>query len=136
MTGPGLDLHLPAEVGSVQVARHAIRELLVGRVDQDTQMDAELLVSELVTNGVLHGPAGNTWIEIHLRLDPRGVTIEVADAGAGFDPELIPDPDPHRPGGWGLALVERLADQWGTRRQPAGTAVWFRLERLLAPTAL
>lgn len=132
MTVHGFDLHLPADVGSVRTARHAIREQLAGRADEETQANAELLVSELVTNGVLHGPGGNTWIDIRFRMDAGGITVEVADSGDGFDPLDVPVPDPLRPGGWGLTLVERIADGWGTRRKQSGTAVWFRLDRVTA----
>jgi anti-sigma regulatory factor (Ser/Thr protein kinase) len=120
-------------VGSVCLARHAIREQLFGRFDENTQMDAELMVSELVTNGVLHGPGGDAWIDVRLRLDASGLTVEVADTGQGFDPNDVPDPDPALPGGWGLTLVDRLADRWGTRRMRGRTAVWFRLNRMVAP---
>jgi anti-sigma regulatory factor (Ser/Thr protein kinase) len=133
MTVSGLDLHLSADVGSVRTARHAVRDHLTGRVDEETRMNAELLVSELVTNGIQHGPGGTTWIDVRLRTDAGGITIEVVDGGAGFDPEDVPEPDPILAGGWGLTLVERIADRWGTRRKRDGTAVWVRFDRMLAP---
>jgi hypothetical protein len=37
--------------------------------------------------------------------------------------------DPDRSSGWGLHLVETLADRWGIERQ-AGTRVWFELDRI------
>jgi anti-sigma regulatory factor (Ser/Thr protein kinase) len=30
-------------------------------------------------------------------------------------------------GGWGLFLVDQIADRWGVRRTPTGTCVWFEL---------
>lgn len=135
MTVRGLTLHLPADVGSVQAARHAIRDQLNGYLDEEAQADAELLVSELVTNGVQHGPGERTWIDVRMLMDEAGITVEVSDSGDGFDPAAVPAPDPERPGGWGLALVSRLADRWGTRRRRDGTAVWFRMDRDPTPNA-
>lgn len=144
MTPRGIDLHLPSDVVSVQAARHAVRDQLAGFLDAQTQGDAELLVSELVTNGVQHGPGGPTWIDVHLRMDKAGITVEVSDSGEGFDPDAVQafDPDavqashPERAGGWGLALVSRLADRWGTRQKRNGTAVWFRIDRVPTTNAL
>jgi anti-sigma regulatory factor (Ser/Thr protein kinase) len=130
MLAPEFDLHLPADVSSVRTARHAIGEKLGRKVDEDTRMNAELLVSELVTNGVLHGSGADSWIDVHLRLDAGGLTIEVTDGGPGFDPDGLPTPDPTKPGGWGLTLVDRLADRWGTMRKRNGTAVWFHMNRV------
>ncbi|MGH3112834.1 MAG: ATP-binding protein, partial [Gaiellaceae bacterium] len=99
-----IDLHLPADVGSVQVARHAVREQIEDVVDEDMCADAELLVSELVTNGIQHGPGGASWIDVRVRMDGSGLTVEVSDDGEGFDPDQFAEPDPARAGGWGLAL--------------------------------
>jgi anti-sigma regulatory factor (Ser/Thr protein kinase) len=58
------------------------------------------------------------------------VRIEVSDGGAGFVPPKRPAPrlDAEEPGGWGLVLVDRLADRWGVARDE-GTSVWFELDR-------
>jgi hypothetical protein len=37
------------------------------------------------------------------------------------------DPSPDAPGGWGLVLVDRIADRWGIIHSPDGTCVWFEL---------
>ena len=52
--------------------------------------------------------------------------VEVADSGEGFDPESAPR-GPGEPGGWGLYLVEQIADAWGIRPTAPGTCVWFEL---------
>jgi anti-sigma regulatory factor (Ser/Thr protein kinase) len=59
----------------------------------------------------------------------------VTDSGPGFEPEQ-PRPTPHvdRPGGWGLCLVDRLADRWGVDSGNR-TAVWFELDRQFARAA-
>jgi len=40
----------------------------------------------------------------------------------------VPAPHPSRQSGWGLFLVDRMADRWGVDRSE-GTRVWFELER-------
>ena len=36
-------------------------------------------------------------------------------------------PNADHSGGWGLFLVDRIADRWGVRRTPSGTSVWFEI---------
>jgi anti-sigma regulatory factor (Ser/Thr protein kinase) len=85
-----------------------------------------LLTCELVNNSVIHGHAGeHDQIEIELRTTAGGIRAEVSDAGPGFAPkerERAID----EPGGWGLVLVERLAERWGVQGGE-GTRVWFEL---------
>jgi hypothetical protein len=52
--------------------------------------------------------------------------VEVRDGGAGFVPERRRERS--EPGGWGLMLVEGIADRWGVKRDPT-TTVWFELPR-------
>jgi anti-sigma regulatory factor (Ser/Thr protein kinase) len=57
------------------------------------------------------------------------VLTEVKDTGPGFDPSAAGEPrDNHT--GWGLFLVERLADRWGVAHEGAATTVWFELRRV------
>jgi anti-sigma regulatory factor (Ser/Thr protein kinase) len=85
-----------------------------------------LLTSELVNNSVTHGRGGDEdVIEIEVRATSRGVRAQVSDSGVGFAPgerTLAMD----EPGGWGLVLVERVADRWGVDRN-GRTSVWFEL---------
>jgi anti-sigma regulatory factor (Ser/Thr protein kinase) len=81
--------------------------------------DAALMVSELVTNALMHGTGA---ISLHLDVDPRAVRVEVSDEGAVA---LAPSPTPGAHGGWGLRIVEQLADDWGVL--DGSTKVWFRL---------
>jgi hypothetical protein len=54
------------------------------------------------------------------------VRVEVADRGEGFEP--VPrDADRSRPGGWGLYLVDQLADRWGVARDQMNR-VWFEMD--------
>lgn len=85
-----------------------------------------LLVSEIVTNAVIHSTAPDrNEILLYARLTDAGaVRVEVTDRGGGFTPVAR---EPDRPGGgYGLFLVEREALSWGVDRK-AGTRVWFEL---------
>lgn len=88
-----------------------------------------LLATEVVTNAVRHTgarPAGD--VEIAVDPKPGCVRVAVHDPGPGFardtTPAPQPGPDPDA-SGWGLYLVETLAERWGVERQPDGTVVWF-----------
>jgi anti-sigma regulatory factor (Ser/Thr protein kinase) len=87
----------------------------------------ELLVSEVVTNSVLHGHTGHeAAFELRLRAAAAGVRVEVADAGSGFSPPHdLPAPDER--GKFGLFLVDHLADRWGVDERRS--TVWFEIDR-------
>ncbi len=85
-----------------------------------------LLVSELVSNAVVHSDASETSeIELHVsRLGQGVMRVEVIDQGSGFTPTPR---DPDQPdAGYGLQLVEMQASRWGVDRH-GGTRVWFEL---------
>ncbi len=93
-------------------------------VDDPTRRTLELIVSELVTNSVLHGDSSPSH-EVALRIEcaPERVNGEVCGPGAAFEWEPH-DPDLTTPGGLGLMLVDNLAERWGIRRN-GETCVWF-----------
>lgn len=85
-----------------------------------------LLVSELVSNAVVHSdapPASGIVLCAEL-LAPGTVRVEVIDRGGGFS---VTPRDPAQPlGGFGLYLVDKQATRWGVDRE-GGTRVWFEL---------
>lgn len=123
---PALEHALPKSMEAPAMARDAIRGL-EGQVSPEIVEDATLLVSELVSNGVKYGGEG----ELRLEIDVEGdrLRAEIVDQGSGFEPqtraerELIASDE----GGWGLHLVESLADDWGVHE--GSTHVWFELRR-------
>ena len=121
-----LDLELSASPAAVAEARHAL-DGLADTVPDDRLRDVRLLVSELVTNAVRHAGLKPTDM-IRLVVLPRArmLRVEVHDPGGGFEPRP-PSPDPQRPSGWGLYLVEELADRWGVDSKRR-TSVWFELD--------
>ncbi|MFJ5560503.1 ATP-binding protein [Streptomyces sp. NPDC093250] len=123
----------PAEVGR---ARRWARSRLAGSgigVDEPLAETLILLVSELVTNAVVH-----TGRPAVLRLSLPGaeaaeeaiVRVEVADRS-----DRAPVPrcvDGESTGGRGLALVDGLADRWGWSAEGAGKRIWCELDRCAA----
>jgi anti-sigma regulatory factor (Ser/Thr protein kinase) len=85
-----------------------------------------LLITELITNAVRH--AGAPGIDLRVVVSQPAVRVEVADQGPGFDTGRG-NGGRGAEGGWGLFLVDRLADRWGVARDEAHTRVWFELER-------
>lgn len=120
----------PSAAGS---ARNALLAL-EGRVDERLLQDVRLLVSELVTNSVRHPriPPG-ALVRIKVQLMANVVRVEVADEGSGFEPRPRDLDRSNRPGGWGLYLVDRLADRWGVIRKGL-TRVWFEIDLVAART--
>ena len=91
--------------------------------------DVYLLVSELVTNGVRHGGAGeDDLLELCVLRHGSRLRVVVTDWGPGFDGRPRPRNRADQTGGWGLFLVERLAERWGTQRSDDATTVWFELK--------
>lgn len=113
----------PSVVAEARRAVGRIEPALPGPVADS----ARLLVSELVTNSILHGVAeGDGWIDVIIERRPRCVRIEVLDsASSGRRPVLRPV-DPSSTSGWGLQLVDRLATVWGVETG-TGTRVWCEI---------
>ena len=116
---------------AASVARHAVSGL-APYLDPVVAENAELLVSELVTNSVRHaGLPEEASIEFSVRASSEVLMVEVADAGQGFDHASPPGPrvaaGVAEPSGWGLFLVDRLSDRWGAVEMDGETRVWFEL---------
>jgi anti-sigma regulatory factor (Ser/Thr protein kinase) len=90
--------------------------------------DAGLLVSELVTNSVLHAGVGSDeLLTLTLAIHIDRLRLTVSDSGSKLEPQLL---GPHATGfgGVGLWLVEQLAMDWGVTHDPPGTTqVWCEL---------
>ena len=106
-----------------------MRERLGGVVEPTVLSDVELLVSELATNSVRHGGAGEEDpLRLELAVAPGAwVRVRWCDEGPGFAGAL-PGPQVERGGGgFGLVLLEHLASRWGIDREEA-FCVWFELD--------
>jgi anti-sigma regulatory factor (Ser/Thr protein kinase) len=114
---------------AARAARRAVREALGGELPERRLGDVELLVSELATNSVRHaGSDEDAEISMTARVDDKCIRLRVCDTGDGFEEDGAPEPDSERAGGYGLVLVDRLADRWGVQRN-GGFCVWFEVER-------
>ncbi|MFI6155498.1 ATP-binding protein [Kitasatospora sp. NPDC051170] len=118
---------LPRSRRSPGEARSRLSSLLSSIPEGECYRDSGLLlVSELVTNAVLHGTPAGYLIYLSLDLTPDRLRIEVHDARSDREPES----DPSAPGldgeaGRGLHLVKSLSSAWGCRpRLPIGKIVW------------
>jgi anti-sigma regulatory factor (Ser/Thr protein kinase) len=112
----------PAESQSVPAARRLVREHLSGTALADLCDDAELLVSELVANVVLH--VGGT-VAVTVRATEQDVVVEVTD-----DSPLVPQVRmfSHTSStGRGMRLVHSLSAEHGITPRADGKTVWARL---------
>ena len=119
-----LELKLAGGRDAPSRARHALE----GFDDLESLGDTlPLLVTELVANSVLHaGADASSAIELKVSLSPSCARVEVEDQGPGFEAR-VRKPDLDGGGGFGLLLVDRLADRWGmVFDQP--TRVWFEID--------
>ncbi len=109
----GLDVHLTAEMLA----------------------SVRLLVTELVTNSLRHaGMDEEDQVVLAVCVTDEDVRVEVGDPGGGFEPQTDRGAL-EREDGWGLYLVDRLADRWGVTREPQ-TTVWLEMDlKPLAATA-
>jgi anti-sigma regulatory factor (Ser/Thr protein kinase) len=115
-------VELPRTLEAPAQARDAL-DRLEPSLPEHVLPDMRLLVSELVTNGVKYGADGPVRLEIVNA--PDRIRAEIVDQGAGFTP-VERDGDLSRVGGWGLHLVDRLTDRWGTYE--GSTHVWFEID--------
>jgi anti-sigma regulatory factor (Ser/Thr protein kinase) len=121
----GLSLRLDRGPGAAATARRGLARLR-GDLDAPLLETLRLLVTELVTNSVRHSGADS--VELTVLVGNSAVWTEVTDAGPGFDPAKTGDPSADHTG-WGLFLVERLAQRWGVDKLGGATKVWFELRR-------
>jgi anti-sigma regulatory factor (Ser/Thr protein kinase) len=123
-------LELPGGPMAPAAARHLVTDRLDGEFGRARLDDIALMVSELVTNGFVHGGArdGGT-LRVEIELDVERARIVVTDPGSNGTPTVL-GPAPDRIGGLGLFLVDQIADRWGVERDHA-TSVWFEVDREL-----
>jgi anti-sigma regulatory factor (Ser/Thr protein kinase) len=115
------------ELWAPSAAREALEDLR-GSVDDDVLERCRLVVTELVSNSVRHaGLDLGQRIDLDVLRFPRFLRMEVADEGCGFSLEAWSTEAIQPGGGWGLSLVDRLADRWGMD-SGHGTIVWSEFD--------
>jgi GAF domain-containing protein/anti-sigma regulatory factor (Ser/Thr protein kinase) len=115
-------LHLAGQPDTVPYARRWVSEALTGTEAEMLVPDAELVVSELVTNALLHaGPP----VTLRVEVTPPKVRIEVGDTSRVTPVRALARSDAMT--GRGLALVAALARDWGVEPTAEGKVVWCEL---------
>ena len=119
-----LDFSLRATRTAPRMARRALGQL---RLPLPLAFDAQLLVSELVSNSLRHAGLGRDD-RIRVTADWSGdrLVVQVRDGGGPRPASPVSGsirPAPGAESGWGLYLVDRLASRWGTTTG----GYWFEL---------
>jgi anti-sigma regulatory factor (Ser/Thr protein kinase) len=107
---------------SVAGVRTAVRELTAGQGEGLAEA-AVLLTDELVTNAVVHGGG---WYAVEMHIDDMSMRITVSDHSR--ERPRVYGTSAVREHGRGVAIVDALAQRWGTCLTEEGKAVWFELE--------
>ncbi len=127
----GVETEVSTEItprpGAVAEARRAL-EGLGDLLPPEKLEDVRLLVSELVTNSVRHaGLSPDEAITVTVRVQGGLARGEVRDRGPGFETPQQPAPKRDLAGGWGLYIVNKVADRWGVAHT-GSKSVWFEID--------
>jgi serine/threonine-protein kinase RsbW len=115
-----VELFLQRDPTSVRAARRAVHDVLARTFSTQLVENATALVSELVTNAIVHGQG---MVFVCVEFGHRRVRVEVGDDGPPL--EGLDDPAGR---GFGARLLEMLADRWGIEsHRDDGKKVWFEL---------
>lgn len=116
-------IDLPFTSQAPATAREQLR-LFAGDLSDATVDDAAVMVSELVTNAVVHG---RPEITLELWLTADRLTVAVGDLGEGMPASAVPRL--RQGSGRGLIIVDALATRWGVSwpLKRGGKDVWFEL---------
>jgi anti-sigma regulatory factor (Ser/Thr protein kinase) len=121
--GRVIDRNLPSDPASLAQAR-----LLIDRSDLGEAASRErlkLALTEVLGNAVRHGSPSGSQILLRITERPGIVHVEVIDQGPCFERhEQRPTPGPGR-GGFGLRVLEDVADTWAVERTSEGCVVSF-----------
>ena len=122
-----INMRLTPESEAISETRHAL-DRLADVLPPAKLEDVRLVVSELVTNSVLHAdlsPDDQIWLSV--KASAESVRGRVCDPGPGFRKPSKLGPRPDFSGGWGLPIVDRISDRWGVDRN-SYACVWFEID--------
>jgi anti-sigma regulatory factor (Ser/Thr protein kinase) len=118
-------LDLAATPAAAGIARAFVEAVFVAKSLHEIAGTAQLLVSELVTNAFRHARSPS---RLQLTIGERSVHVDVIDSSPWQPTLQHPSPQLQAQGGWGLLLVDALADRWGYELLESGKRVWFELD--------
>jgi anti-sigma regulatory factor (Ser/Thr protein kinase) len=125
-----IERELPASPAAASLARQVLDGWLTDLVGPETADNARLAASELVENAVRHaGLADSDTIRLSGVASDDIVRIEVEQRTSAAGARLVHvDERGELDGGFGLRIVDEIANQWGVRADAPG-AVWFEVDR-------
>ncbi len=116
------DQELPPDASSASLARRLVRRAMAA-MDNDGAVDAaQLAVSEIVTNALVHAAPP---YRLRVLLADQGLRVELRDGSSRLP--LTRAFGNAAPTGRGLRLVESLVSRWGAHPAPHGKVVWFEI---------
>jgi two-component sensor histidine kinase len=119
---------LPANSRAPQAARQLLADSLPELTTPAVLHDAQLLVSELVTNSVRHGGLGeDDDVVVRVAVSAGLLRLEVENPHT-VGVVVRREPNGTANGGYGLELVRLLSTRWGVSREST-TSVWFEMSR-------
>ena len=123
-------LEIPVSAEAPRAARGAVIDLVARDPAAGRNLDTlKLMVSEVVTNAVLHaGAEAGESIGLNLMLTDERTRVEVSDPGGGFDLRPISADPFAQGGGFGLMIVDTAASRWGTATRDGRFFVWFEVD--------
>ena len=122
-----INLRFAPEPEVVAAARQAL-DRLAKLLPPEKLEDVRLVVSELVTNSILHaGLSPDDQISLSVGVSAGSVRGRICDRGPGFEAPLELRPRSDLKGGYGLPIVEKISDRWGVERN-SHACVWFEID--------
>jgi serine/threonine-protein kinase RsbW len=122
-----------SEAGILPVIQRVLAAMAGLAYPEEDRYAVRLALVEALANAVKHGNRGDPskWVDVHFQVSEEAVTVEVADQGAGFNPDRVPDPcDPgnwEKPSGRGLLIMRHYLTE--VRHNERGNCVTLRKYR-------
>ena len=129
-----MQLGLPVAVTASMLARRALDGWMEEVLDEEAAAASRLAATELVTNAVQHsGLQLGDEVTLRALAMPELVRIEVEQASSAAGARIVDRDDRRGPhgGGYGLRIVDEVAQRWGVEPGPPG-CVWFEIGGLTA----
>ncbi|WP_084265007.1 ATP-binding protein [Actinomadura macra] len=119
------ELNLPATLESVPRARNFSRAVTTASGIGHVRDDAEVLVSEIVTNAVQHATIPGAPLRLRLLRAGSRLRVEVHDTSPAVPRARQIDLMEETGRGWFLVAV--IAERHGTDHTPSGKSVWCEM---------